>query len=143
MLFRTIVAGMAMLSLWGCANSRAPEPQRAVRYIQIRDTVEPLVLYTTVGDEVRWQNLRLEPVRIGLLGDEDWTSAGCKKGFSWLDVSSGFVTVEPREYVSLCFSRARTLHFNVWMDAADIRGKISPTATIRVMEKRNDSGGPG
>jgi hypothetical protein len=143
MIFRTILASLVLLSLWGCAGSRPPEPQRTVRYIQIRDTVEPLVLYTTVGDEVRWQNLRQAPVRIGLLGNEDWASVSCKKGVSWLGVSSEFVTIEPREYVSLCFARARTLHFNVWMDAADIRGKISPTATIRVMEKRNDSGGPG
>jgi hypothetical protein len=54
-----------------------------------------------------------------------------------------FVTIMPRDYVSLCLSRARTLRFNVWMDADDIRGRISSTATIRVMEKRNDSGGPG
>jgi hypothetical protein len=114
-----------------------------VRYIQIRDTVEPQVLYATVGDEVRWQNLRSDPVRINLLGSEDWTSPGCGKGFSWLGMAREFVTIMPRDYVSLCLSRARTLRFNVWMDADDIRGRISSTATIRVMEKRNDSGGPG
>ena len=143
MRFRTIVAGVVLLSLWGCTTSRPLEPERPVRYIQIRDTVEPLVLYATVGDEVRWQNLRPEPVRIALLGNEDWTSAGCGKGFSWLGLAHEFVTIKPRDYVSLCLSRARTLRFNAWMDADDIRGQISPTATNRVMEKRNDSGGPG
>lgn len=143
MILRAMAAGVVLLSLWGCASGSSPEPERPVRYIQIRDTVEPLVLYATVGDEVRWQNLRPEPVRIGLLGNEDWTSAGCGKGFSWLGLAAEFVTIEPRGYVSLCLSRARTLRFNVWMDADDIRGQISPTATIRVMEKRNDAGGPG
>lgn len=138
-----IVVGSIALSLWGCAAGRSPEPERPVRYIQIRETVEPLVLYATVGDEVRWQNLRPEPVRIGLLGNEDWTSPGCGKGFSWLGLAREFITIKPRDYVSLCLSRARTLRFNVWMDADDVRGQISPTATIRVMEKPNDSGGPG
>ncbi|MEX5213901.1 MAG: hypothetical protein NW703_07020 [Nitrospiraceae bacterium] len=143
MRFRTVMAEAVLLSLLGCASGGPPEPDRPVRYIQIRDTVEPQVLYVTVGDEVRWQNLRSEPVRINLLGSEDWTSPGCGKGFSWLGIAREFITIEPREYVSLCVSRPRTLRFNVWMNAGDLRGQISPTATIRVMEKRNDSGGPG
>jgi hypothetical protein len=41
MIFRTMVAGVVLLSLWGCATGNPPDPERAVRYIQIRDTVEP------------------------------------------------------------------------------------------------------
>ena len=49
-----------------CAN---PSVTQSVRThdIQIRDHVSPPDLYVSAGDEVRWHNLRADPIKIGLL----------------------------------------------------------------------------
>ena len=41
----------------GCAN-HTERADSHVHYVQIRDTITPMDLYVSVGDQVRWQNLR-------------------------------------------------------------------------------------
>jgi hypothetical protein len=56
----------------------------------------------------------------------------CDKGFSRLGVVQDTVTIAPLQYVSLCFSKAATVRFNVWLDADDPQGAMTPTSTIRI-----------
>ncbi|HEX2055207.1 MAG TPA: hypothetical protein VHF07_01860 [Nitrospiraceae bacterium] len=115
----------------GCSHAvdRATSP---VHYIQIRDTITPMELYVSVGDQVRWQNLRGEPVKIGLLPGVDLDKATCEKGFRRFGVLDDFVTIKPREYVSLCFTRPGLVRYNVWMDPKDSKGNITRTAVIHI-----------
>ena len=119
----------------GCSNpaDRAGSP---VHYIQIRDTISPMELYVSVGDQVRWQNLRGESVRIGLLPGVDLEKTSCEKGFRNFGVMEDFVTIKPRDYVSLCFVRPGLVRYNVWMDPKDTKGNITRTAVIHI-ERRS------
>jgi hypothetical protein len=119
----------------GCLSSadRATSP---VHYIQIRDTISPMDLYVSVGDQVRWQNLRGEPVKIGILPGVDLEKTSCEKGFRNFGVIDDFVTIKPREYVSLCFVRPGLVRYNVWLDANDSKGSITRTAVVHI-ERRS------
>lgn len=132
---RTFAIVMVLLPLLalttGCGGSadRATSP---VHYIQIRDTISPMDLYVSVGDQVRWQNLRGEPVKIGLLPGVDLEKTSCEKGFRNFGVMEDFVTIKPREYVSLCFVRPGLVRYNVWLDPNDTKGNITKTAVIHI-----------
>ena len=119
----------------GCAHS-TDRPTSPVHYIQIRDTISPMDLYVSVGDQVRWQNLRGESVKIGLLPGVDLEKTSCEKGFRNFGVMEDFVTIKPREYVSLCFVRPGLVRYNIWMDPKDSKGNITRTAVIHV-ERRS------
>ncbi len=51
----------------GCASTAMVNPSIRTHFIQIREQVSPQDLYVNVGDKVRWQNLRADPVKVRLL----------------------------------------------------------------------------
>lgn len=130
----TLLSALAMLGA-GCSTitERTGSP---VHYIQIRDTISPMDLYVSVGDQVRWQNLRGESVKIGLLPGVDLEKTSCEKGFRNFGVMEDFVTIKPRDYVSLCFVRPGLVRYNVWMNPKDTKGNITRTAVIHI-ERRS------
>lgn len=122
----------------GCASKPDPRLTGSIRYFNIRTDVAPRHLIVQVGDEVRWQNLNQHAVRLRMLEDHGADFFACNKGFSQLGVVQDTVTIAPLQYVSLCFSKAATLRFNVWLDANDPQGAMTPTSTIRI-EKSTSS----
>ncbi|MGQ0809929.1 MAG: hypothetical protein ACT4OO_01720 [Nitrospiraceae bacterium] len=127
---------LILLVAGGCATTPAiaPAGKGKIHYIQIRDHVMPKDLYVTVGDEVRWQNLRSEPVNLGVLDHLTLDRVSCEKGFKSFGQVQDLVTIAPSKFVSLCFSQPATIRYNVWMDPNDPRGTMSPTSTIRVSD---------
>ena len=58
------VVCVCLVLLAGCANPPGTQPVRT-HDIQILEQVSPQDLYVATGDEVRWQNLRSDPVKVG------------------------------------------------------------------------------
>ena len=116
----------------GCNTTSSPRLTGSVRYFNIRTDVAPRHLIVQVGDEVRWQNLNQHAVRLRMLEEHGPELFACSRGFSQLGVVQDTVTIAPLQYVSLCFSKAATVRFNVWLDADDPQGTMTPTGTIRV-----------
>jgi hypothetical protein len=56
----------------------------------------------------------------------------CDKGFSALGMLQDTVTIAPMQYVSLCFSKPTTVRFNVWLEADNPQGAMTPTGSIRI-----------
>lgn len=134
-MFRPLLMAFVLLSVAvanGCASKPDPRLTGSVKYFNIRTEVAPRHLTVQVGDEVRWQNLNQHAVRLRMLEDHGADFFVCHKGFSQLGVVQDTVTIAPQQYVSLCFSKAATLRFNVWLDADDPQGAMTPTGTIRV-----------
>jgi hypothetical protein len=67
--FQALSALAALVSLISCAALPAPATDQEVRYVQIQERIAPRDLYAYVDEEIRWQNLRQAPVKIGLLSD--------------------------------------------------------------------------
>lgn len=126
-----------VLVLWllmaGCATVPEPDRSHTVRYVLIRDDVSPTDLYAQVGDEIRWQNLRTEPVMIGLLGAGMLDSVLCQRGFMRFGRMDGLTIVQSQDYVSLCFARRGVVRYNIWLDPEDLR-TMSRTAAIHLAE---------
>lgn len=120
------------LLLINCAALPAPPPDSEVRYVRIEERVTPRDLYVYVGEEVRWQNLRPTPIKIGLLGNKVFDRTTCAQGFTRLGRLEDFVTIEPGEYVSLCFSKTGIIRYNIWLEPANPRGPISRTGRVHV-----------
>lgn len=116
----------------GCASASTVNPSIRTHFIQIREQVSPQDLYVSVGDEVRWQNLRPDPVKVRLLSHHRLDLVSCEKGFTRFGAMEDTATIPPREYVSLCFAKPGTVQYNVWLNSTDPRGRITPTANIQV-----------
>jgi hypothetical protein len=116
--------------LTACAH--APEG-RTIRTVEISESVTPAVMYASPGEEVRWTNARSNPVRIGFLSPRLLEQSECQKGVvDMFGRVNDLITIPPGESISLCFARSGDLGYNVWFDADNPRGSISPTMTIRV-----------
>src|SRR5262249_11814342 len=61
------IALVCLAFVFSCANGSTVSPSSRTQFIRIREQVSPQDLYVYVGDEVRWQNLRPDPVKVGLL----------------------------------------------------------------------------
>lgn len=116
----------------GCASGSTASPSNRTHFIQIREQIGPQDLYVYVGDEVRWQNLRPDPVKVSLLTCLHSDLVSCEKGFTSFGTIEDTATIPPREYVSLCFSQPATIQYNVWLNPDNPRGPMTPTANIQV-----------
>lgn len=125
------VVCVCLALLAGCANPPGTQPVRT-HDIQILEQVSPQDLYVATGDEVRWHNLRSDPVKIGLLSHHHLSLVLCEKGFTRFGMVDDTATIPPMSYVSLCFSRPGIVQYNVWLNPADPRGRMTPTARIQV-----------
>lgn len=115
----------------GCANPPGTQPVWT-HDIQILEQVSPQDLYVATGDEVRWQNLRSDPVTVWLLSHHQLNLVSCEKGFKRFGLVDDSATIPPMGYMSLCFSRPGIIQYNVWLNPADPRGRMTPTARIQV-----------
>ena len=125
-----LFTGAALLASCAAASPGAP-PLRA-HYIHIQDNVSPQRLDVQIGDEVRWQNLRSEPVKISLLSHLSGTGVSCQTGFSRFGMLDDTATIPPHAYVSLCFARAGSIQYNVWLNLEDPVRSMTPTAKVVV-----------
>lgn len=115
-----------------CGTTPSTKLTGAIRYFNIRTDIAPRQLIAQIGDEIRWQNLNPEPVRLRLLEEGKPTLIECGKGFSQFGVVQDTVTIAPLQYASLCFGKPGTVRFNVWLDADNPQGAMTPTGSIRI-----------
>jgi plastocyanin len=123
-----LLIGVGLLA--SCAAASPDTTPLQTHYIHIQDAVNPQRLYVHVGDEVRWQNLRSEPVKISLLGHLSGSGVSCQTGFSRFGSLDDTATIPPNAYVSLCFARAGSIQYNVWLKPEDPLRSMIPTAKI-------------
>jgi plastocyanin len=116
--------------LAACAAASPDTAPVRTHYIHIQDAVSPQRLDVHVGDEVRWQNLRSEPVKISLLSQLSGSGVSCQTGFSSFGSLDDTATIPPNAYVSLCFARTGSIQYNVWLRLEDPLRSMTPTAKI-------------
>ena len=133
---RTVIACCLLLLtadfVSGCTTTPNSKLTGTVRYFNIRTDIAPRQLIVQIGDEIRWQNLNSEPVRLRLLEEGNPTRLECGRGFSQFGVAQDTVTIAPLQYASLCFGKPGIVRFNVWLDAENPQGAMTPTGSIRI-----------
>jgi len=126
-------AAMFILAFSGCAASSGLNEPARIRDVQIHGQghIIPIELHASVGEEIRWHNRLSTPVHFGFLGVRPINEVGCEQGFkTWYGGIKDLVVIQPGEYVSVCFSRARTHWYNIWTDLADPVRSMSVTGVI-------------
>ena len=123
---------LTVASSTGCTTPSTSRLTGAVRYFNIRAEIAPRHLIAQIGDEIRWQNLNPHPVTLRMLENSDPALLACDKGFTQFGVMQDTVTIAPLQSVSLCFLKPGTIRFNVWLDADNPQGAMTPTGTIRI-----------
>ena len=127
------VCAVALCAFAACSHGTAASSGRTVRTVEISDHVKPGVMYASPGDEVRWMNARENPVRVGFLNRNLLEDHQCQNGIvNLLGEVNDLFTIDPGESISLCPVRAGDLRYNVWFDADNPRGSMSPTMTVKI-----------
>jgi hypothetical protein len=127
--YLTVFAGL----LAACDHQGLTHNAPAARTIEITEVVKPGTVYAKAGEEIRWQNRRANPVRVGFLSKRLLNDLACRKGVSaFLGEVDDLVTIEPGESIGICPLRSGVLQYNVWFDPDNPKGAISPTGTIHV-----------
>jgi len=122
-----------ILAFSGCAASLGLDESHRVWDVQIHGQghIIPIELHASVGEEIRWHNRLSTPIHLGFLGVNPVNAVGCEKGFkTWYGGVKDLVTIHPGEYVSICFTRARTVRYNIWTDLLNPFHSMSMTAFI-------------
>ncbi len=128
---RGLCVGLLMVQL-GCGHRVESGPPQ-VREIRIAEAVTPDLMFAKPGEEIRWTNARPASVRIGFLTTRLLDELGCEKGVKTLfGQVNDLITIPAGESISLCFGRVGELKYNVWFEPENPRGRISPTATVRI-----------
>jgi plastocyanin len=128
----SLMVVMLLLFAVGCAGLSKISRTGAIHEVRIEDTLSKPNLTVQVGDEIRWVNVRTEPVSIEFT-PESVQSLSCNRGFSNIFGSpKDEAEVNPGESVSLCFSKNGVYKYNVRMTAAVPGGKIIVSGVINV-----------
>lgn len=127
-----VLVGIALsMGLTACAG---PQTSRSgeIHTVKIEDEPHPADLTVNIGDEVRWVNHRMLPVRLDLVGDaHDMLS--CERGFSnLLGMKSEHATIQPNESAAACFSKVGVIKYNLRMGSALPGGKAITSGSIQV-----------
>lgn len=133
----TVFSRAGVIALWvfaltmGCAGMSTTRTG-AVHDIRIDEGPSPADLVVNIGDEVRWVNSRTMAVRIDLVGDiTDIMS--CERGFSsFVGLKRNSAIIKSNESVSLCFSKAGAVNYNVRMESALPGGEKNVNGLVRI-----------
>jgi hypothetical protein len=129
---RGVCVGLLMVQL-GCGHRVVDAGPSLVREIRIADAVTPALMRVSLGEEIQWINARSASVRIGFLTMRLLDELACEKGVKTLfGQVNDLITIPAGESISLCFGRVGELKYNVWFEPENPRGRISPTATVRI-----------
>lgn len=104
--------------LGGCASLPEISRTQAVHDVEIEQGLSPARVFAVPGDEIRWVNLRKEPIFVQI-ADLDRDALACQRGFDdWRGVLIESTEVEPNETVSLCFKEPGQVRYNVRAETA-------------------------
>ncbi|MEX5213934.1 MAG: hypothetical protein NW703_07185 [Nitrospiraceae bacterium] len=121
----------------GLAACAGPKTTRSgeIQTVNIEKEPVPSDLVVNVGDEVRWENHRAWPVRLGLVTGNLRETLSCERGFSnFLGMKRDSAEIGPNESVSTCFSKVGVIKYNLRMESALPGGKTITSGTVQVRD---------
>ncbi len=130
---RQLLCLIAAVSIaWGCTMLPQTSRTAGIHDVKIEDSLSPDNLLVQPGDEVRWINLRKQPVRVDIptLESED---LACSRGFTnFFGVLKETAELGPNETASLCFKKPAVVNYNVRSDTALAGGKLILPGVVKV-----------
>lgn len=142
-MFETTKRGAAMIAagcmLSGCASLPEISRTQAVHDVEIRDGLAPVELYADPGDEIRWVNLRKDPILVQI-ADLDKDDLDCQRGFAnWRGALLESIEIEPNETVSLCFKEPGQVRYNVRAQTSVGGGDAVLPGLLRIVSRETST----
>lgn len=117
----------AMLS--ACQSLPVFSRSGEVKDIVIRDRLSATAIQIDAGDEIRWTNKTMTPVRITFL-DYVLDKLSCRSNFGGHFYSGADTDLQPNESSSLCFYKPGTIRYIVHMELRN--GNIAESGQVQV-----------
>ena len=124
-----ILFGSIFLALAACQSLPAFSRSGEVREIAIHNPLSVTAIQVNAGDEIRWTNKLLTPVRITFL-DYVLNKLSCRSNFEGHFYSGADAALRPNESASLCFREPGTIRYIVKMEHRD--GEIAESGQVQV-----------
>lgn len=132
-----VIAAGCMLG--GCASLPEISRTQAVHDVEVEDELAPVELYADPGDEIRWVNLRKEPILVQI-ADLEKDDLECQRGFAnWRGALLESIEVEPNETVSLCFKDPGQVRYNVRARTAVGGGDAVLPGLVRIVSRETST----
>lgn len=124
-----ILFGSIFLALAACQSLPTFSRSGEVSDIAIRNPLSVAAIQVNVGDEIRWTNKLLTPVRITFL-DYVLNKVSCRSNFGGHFYSGADTALQPNESASLCFYKPGTIRYIVKMEHRN--GEITESGQVQV-----------
>lgn len=123
------VLASLFLALAACQSLPSFSRSGEVRDIAISNSLSAAAILVNVGDEIRWTNKLMTPVRIIFL-DYVLNKLSCRSNFGGHFYSGADAALQPNESASLCFYKPGTIRYVVRMEHRN--GKIAESGQVQV-----------
>lgn len=120
-----VIIGTMTLSITACQDLPSFSRSGEVIDIAITDRVSAVTIQVNPGDEIRWTNTLMTPMRVTLL-DYVLDKLSCRRNFSGHYYSGAETDLHPNESASLCFMESTYVRYAVrltsWLSEGDVQG---------------------
>jgi hypothetical protein len=124
-----IIFGGIFLMLTACQDLPSVSRSGAVKDISISAPSSTTVIQVNSGDEIRWTNRLMTPVRITFL-DYVLNRLSCRSNFGGHFYSGADTALQPNESASLCFRKPGTIRYVVRMEGRN--GELAESGQVQV-----------
>lgn len=126
------------LTLVACQNLPHFSRSGEVREIAIRDRLSDAAIQVNAGDEIRWTNKLMTPVRI-TFSDYVLNELSCRSHFEGHFYSGADTDLQPNESASLCFDKPGTIRYIVRIKLGDQKTVESGQVQVRAFSEHHDA----
>lgn len=130
---QALAAMVGLLLVTGCAGLPETTRTAVIHEVKMGDKMAPADLTVRVGDEIRFVNQRMLPVRIEIPG-LNAEMLSCERNFSnFIGQVREVAVLSAHQTANLCFSKGAVISFIARMTSAGPGGMAIESGTIRVV----------
>ncbi|NGZ02971.1 MAG: hypothetical protein CV090_07975 [Nitrospira sp. WS238] len=129
---------LSVLTLSACQNMPMTTHSGDIKDILITDRPASAAFEVHVGDEIRWTNTSMGPVRIVFM-ERMSSQVSCRRNFCGYFTGGLETVLEPNESASLCFGKPGDLQYTITMQSFVSHEPISRPGSIQVGVPRSYS----
>lgn len=122
---------LALLACSACQQMPASTRNGDIRDILISDKFSTAVVEINVGEEIRWTNNHVGPVRIVFM-DTISERISCRRNFCGYFTGGAEAFLKPNQNASLCFRDAGTIRYFVMMQSVSMKEHVSRQGLIQI-----------
>ena len=122
---------LAVFVMAACQNLPRSTPDGDITTVTIGERSTSSALAVNTGDEIRWTNTSMGPVRI-VFKERISSRVSCRRNFGGYFTGGLEAILAPNESASLCFGKSGDLHYTITMRSLTWHDPVSRTGSIHV-----------